>query len=281
MTVSLALGTFDGLHKGHRAVLSAALTAKADRKVALCFSSPPKLPDTPPLMTPGQKKTELLALGFDEVVLLDFAAEKDRSAKDFLENLINTYDVKSLSCGFNYRFGKGASGDTALLAAFCEEHGIDLSVAAPVMYEEEPISSSRIRAALTAGDGASATAMLGAPYAVTATVLHGDARGRTIGYPTVNQQPSGVLLPRFGAWRTAVILDGKEYPSLTNVGFRPSFPTEKPGMETYILHYSGDLYGKTVTVAFYEYLRGEQTFSSVEDLAAAIGADVARCEAGQ
>lgn len=278
MTVSLALGTFDGIHAGHRAVLSAALNANADRKVVLAFAHPPKTErGAKALMTPEQKQEQLLALGFNEVVLLDFAAVKDQPAEEFLNYLVKTYEVKALSCGFNYRFGKGASGDTALLAAFCNKHGIRLSVAEPVLFEGAPISSSRIREALEKGNAAEAAAMLGKPYAITANVLHGDARGRTLGFPTVNQQPS-TLLPRFGVWHTETVVEEKRYRSLTNVGFRPSFPTEAPGMETYLLDYNGDLYGKTVSVAFLDYLREERKFSSAEDLIAAIRADVAQCE---
>lgn len=280
-TVSLALGTFDGLHLGHMAVLDGALSAPADIKLAVTFSRPPKSyfsSEVFPLMSEKEKNERLEALGFC-VVSLDFARVREQSPEEFLCGLFDEYDIKYVSCGFNYRFGRNGAGDVGMLEDYSAKRGARCRVSLPVMNGGEPISSSRIRQALGSGDIVSANAMLGRSYSLTATVVHGDARGRTIGFPTVNQTPDGELAPvRNGVYRSVTEIDGKKYGSVTNIGIRPSFCTEHIGWETHIFTYSGDAYGKTVTVYLKEFIRPEQKFGSLDELKAAIEKDKEICE---
>ena len=274
--VVLTFGTFDGVHLGHRAVLKTAAETGL-RPVAVTFSTVPR--GDAALMTANEKVAALKECGMDEVVLLDFESVKDMTAEDFLTKLFAEYAVKAAVCGFNFRFGKGGVGDTAFLSDFCRKKGALCTVCTPVCVGGEPISSSRIRNALSCGDMTEATQLLGRPYTLTLPVIHGDARGRTMGFPTINQHPhEHLLLPKFGVYRSETEIDGKCYRSMTNLGFRPSFETETPFAETHLFDFSGDVYGKTVTVSLMQFIREEKKFSSTEELKAAIRADIKSCQ---
>ena len=275
MKTALALGTFDGVHKGHRAVLS---LPSGYKKTAVVFILPPKsvLSGKPQsIMTAEDKFRVIKSLGIDEIFPLNFAEIKDMPAEDFLSFLKEKFSPEYISCGFNYRFGRDAAGDTALLRKFCDENGIFLNCCEPVCADGEPVSSTRIRGLLEKGDIAGANRLTAVPFSYTAEVITGDRRGRTIGFPTINQKYPDELLPvRFGVYKSKVILGGDMYDGITNIGIRPTWQTDYIISETYIKDFSSDVYGKTVTVMPLKFVRGEVVFSSAEELKKQIQSDM-------
>ena len=196
-------------------------------------------------------------------------------AGDFLLFLKEKFSPEYISCGFNYRFGRDAAGDTALLRKFCDENGIFLNCREPVCADGEPVSSTRIRGLLEKGDIAGANRLTAVPFSYTAKVITGDRRGRTIGFPTINQKYPDELLPvRFGVYKSKVILDSGEYNGITNIGIRPTWQTDYIISETFIKDFSSDVYGKTVTVMPLKFVRGEVVFSSAEELKKQIQSDM-------
>ena len=274
-TAAIALGTFDGIHKGHYSVLRGALDFCADIKVVVTFAVPPMRAGAGLVMPESVKERLLTEMGFDEILLLDFPKVRDMSPEEFLQMIFERYNVVAVSCGFNHRFGKKASGDTKLLEEYCKKTNAACLVHEPVLYENEPISSSRIRAEIESGNMQKAADMLGFDYFIEAPVVSGDARGRQMDFPTANQLPSTDLaLPKFGVYKTVTEIDGVNYPSITNIGIRPTYKSKHPIAETHIIGFSGDLYGKTVKVSFKKFIRDEKKFSSLDEVAEQIKKDI-------
>ena len=275
MKTALALGTFDGVHKGHRAVLS---LPSGYKKTAVVFALPPKSAlsgKRQSIMTAQDKFKVIKSLGIDEIYPLDFSDIKDMTAENFLLFLKNEFSPEYISCGFNYRFGKDAAGNTGLLQKLCDENGIFLNCCEPVCVGGEPVSSTRIRGLLEKGDIAGGNSLMAVPFSYTAEVITGDKRGRTIGFPTINQKYPKELLPvRFGVYKSKVILDSAEYDGITNIGIRPTWQTDYIISETYIKDFSSDVYGKTVKVMPLKFVRGEVVFSSAEELKKQIQSDM-------
>lgn len=275
MKTALALGTFDGVHKGHRAVLELPPEYK---KIAVVFPLPPKaalLGEPIALMTPEDKCRVLKSIGTDEVFKLDFGKVRNMPPYNFLKFLRDTFSPDYISCGFNYRFGKNASGDTALLSEFCKENGITLKVCEPVTADGETVSSTEIRAFLKSGEPEKANSLMTEPFSYTAPVIKGDERGRTLGFPTANQKYPEVLIPvRFGVYKSSAVINGKAYSAITDIGVRPTFKTDYIISETFIKDFSADIYGREMTVSLLGFIRGEIKFSSAEELAAQIKKDI-------
>lgn len=275
MKTALALGTFDGVHKGHRAVLELPPEYK---KIAVVFPLPPKaaLSGEPiALMTPEDKCRVLKSIGTDEVFMLDFGKVRNMPPYNFLEFLRDTFSPDYISCGFNYRFGKNASGDTALLSEFCKENGIAFKICEPVTADGETVSSTEIRAFLKNGEPEKANRLMTEPFSYTAPVIKGDERGRTLGFPTANQKYPEVLIPvRFGVYKSSAVINGKAYSAITDIGVRPTFKTEYIISETFIKDFSADIYGREMTVSLLGFIRGEIKFSSAEELVAQIKKDI-------
>lgn len=275
MKRAIALGTFDGVHKGHRAVLS----LPADmQKTAVIFAQPPKalLSGEPSsIMTAEDKCAALKKIGIDEVFTLDFNRVKDMPPADFLIFLKEKFAPDLISCGFNYHFGKNAAGNTDMLRDFCRQNGIEFNCHCAACEGGEPISSTRIREHLKNGEIEAANDLLTFPFSFTAEVISGDRRGRTIGFPTINQKYPSELIPlKFGVYRSKIIADGSEYEGITNIGIRPTFKTDYIISETYIIGFSGNLYGKSVKIEPLKFVRGEVKFSSVDELKRQIAADI-------
>lgn len=274
---ALALGTFDGVHIGHLSVINAAVLSGYN-SVAVAFPVPPRCTlsgNTELLTTPFEKNEILRAARVNRVHFLDFESIQNIEPEDFLLFLKSTFNPALISCGFNYRFGRGGKGDTALLERFCSENGIVLSVAEAVKTGEQIVSSTLIRDLLKKGDIKSANRFLSCPFGFSAEIIHGDKRGRTIGFPTVNQYyPEIKAGVRYGVYKSRITVDGKTYDGITNVGVRPTFQLEKVMAETFILDFTGEIYGKIADVRLLEFLREEQLFSSVEELKAAIEKDI-------
>ena len=278
MKTALALGTFDGLHDGHRAVLEAVLPYNS---IAVSFRLPPKavLSGAPKLlMTPADKLRSLKKLGIKNVELLDFEEVRSLEATEFLDMLVHRFSPKLISCGYNYRFGKNAAGDTRLLKEYCKEKGIDFVCHDCVCSADgTPISSTALRTMLKNGELQKANSHIYGGFSFSAPVLHGDERGRTIGFPTINQKYPDVLVPiKFGVYAVKVIIEDEEYNGIANIGVRPTWKTEHIMSETYIENFSGDLYERLVTVKPLAFLRGETVFSSVDELKSTIINDIDR-----
>ena len=277
---AIALGTFDGLHLGHIEVLNH-ICKSGYEPLALTFDTPPKMTDSKSfglILTPDAKKRILLKKGI-KAKALDFKEIKNFSPTDFLNMLLEKYNPALISCGFNFRFGKDAAGDGELIKSFCDKNFIKCSISNPVLEGGEPISSTRIRKAIEGGDIASANKMLGRPFSFTNTVIHGDRRGRTIGFPTINQKyPSELIVPRFGVYSGYAKIDNKQYNCIINIGKRPTFATDYIISESHLLDFDDDIYGKEVTICLTSFLRDEVKFNGIEELKNAIAADKKKAE---
>lgn len=275
MKTAIALGTFDGLHEGHRAVLEKILPFYS---IAVTFKLPPKAVITGKpqlLILPQERKKRLCDFGINQVVMQDFDDVRNIDALDYLKNLRDKYHPSLIACGFNYRFGKNALGDSGLLQKFCNDNNIEFCCVPPQCDGDKVISSTVIRDYIKNGNVKKASSLLYGGFGFMSTVLHGDARGRTIGFPTANQAyPELLVKPKFGVYISKVTVDGNEYKAITNIGLRPTFKTEKIGCETYIKGLSKDLYGKEVKIELLDFVREEKKFDSVEQLETAIKKDV-------
>lgn len=275
MKTAIALGTFDGLHKGHRAVLELPQDMK---RIAVVFDKPPKsvISGSPmAIMSPEDKRRALTELGIDEVFFLSFDKVRDMSCEEFFEFIKKSFSPSLISCGFNYRFGKNALGNTELLRKLCSSNGIELKCTSPVTVDGFEISSTEIRRLLERGEIERANKLLYKSFSYTAEVVAGDKRGRTLGFPTVNQKYPDYLIPiKFGVYKSKLFFDNAEYDGITNIGIRPTWQTDYIICETYIKNFSGDLYGKSITVTPVSFVRGERKFSSPEELVKQIKADM-------
>ena len=277
----LALGMFDGVHVGHRALLSQAAAAARSlsaQTVAFTFTDAPgkllHLPVTS-LSTPSQRTQWLLEAGADRVDMVDFTRDfADLSPEDFVGYLQARYDIAALAAGFNYTFGRQGAGTAETLRQLGERHGFQVLIAEPVLVAGEPVSSTRIRSMIGRGDMGAARALLGRPYTLLGQVVSARHIGRTLGYPTANLTAGEQLLPRDGVYATYAMLNGVPHPAVTNVGRNPTVAGEQRTVETYILHEELSLYGAELSVAFLSRLREERTFPSLEALSRQIGRDV-------
>jgi riboflavin kinase/FMN adenylyltransferase len=265
----VAIGTFDGVHRGHQAVIEGADTVLTFDPHPLEVIHPAALPKL--IMPFGVKRDVIEGLGVRELVVIPFDHEfATRTAEEFIEQvLIGRLGAERVSVGENFRFGARAKGDPAMLSARPE---FETRVVPLVEVDGETVSSTRIRALLAAGDMEAARHCLGAPFMVEGTVVTGDQRGRELGFPTANIVPDDrLVIPGYGVF--AAFADG--VPAAVNVGVRPTFDSGRGVLiETYLIDRSEDLYGRTLRVAFVERLRGEKRFPSVEDLIAQMRIDV-------
>lgn len=283
----LCLGNFDGVHRGHAALIEATVRqakalrgeAPAVRAGAWCFAVPPRrylTGEAPAQITSLREKLDLMAdLGLDYAYLGDFTALHALTPKQFMEQILQDQcHCISTVCGFNHRFGNGGGGLPSDLEAVFGTRALVLS---PVndMGQGVVISSSHIRSLLLEGRMEEAVCLLGHPFLLRAPVVHGKALGRTIGLPTVNQYfPAAHLIPAHGIYATRVKVGEGSYIGVTNVGRRPTVKDgDRINCETHILNFNGSLYGETVTVEFYAKLRDEKKFDGLTQLTNAIRAD--------
>lgn len=276
---AIALGTFDGLHTGHIAVLKKALESKY-QPIVVTFQKPPKMflgKKAELLLSPIVKKELLENMGFSRVHFIDFEQFIDMQPVAFLEYLKREFNCKFISCGFNYRFGKNGVGDTKLLSTFCQQNSIEFYVTDAVIYEGQPVSSTGIRQALEDGNVENYKLLCDRYFSFSGEVIHGEQRGRTIGFPTVNQlYPENMAAVKRGVYKTLITIDGITYNSLTNIGVRPTFLTDKILCETFILNFDSEIYGKIATVQLLKFIRGEKKFESLGQLKNAIQNDLSQ-----
>jgi riboflavin kinase/FMN adenylyltransferase len=289
----VAMGNFDGVHLGHRAVIEGALRmARAHGRPALAVTFEPHprrffSPSSPQFrLTDEVGKLRLLAgTGLSGAVVMTFdKARAETSAQDFIHHdLIERLGVSGIAVGYDFHFGKGRAGSPSLLVSEAPRLGIEVDVQAHVDIAERPVSSSAIRMALAEGQIEDATAMLGGPWFVTGEVIHGEKRGRDLGYPTANIRldkncglKHGIYAVRVGRGegKDAVRLDG-----VASFGRRPTFDNGAPLLEIFLFDFDGDLYGSSLDVAFIGFLRDELKFDSVEALMRQMDDDSARARA--
>ena len=264
---AVALGAFDGIHIGHRKLIEKAVSYAHSKGGKVCVFTFDTLPSGAKYINSTETRDRILkGMGVDYLYVQHFDNNfKTLSAQDFMEKYLA--DAGFISVGFNFRFGYGRSGDTAVLGEFCKKNRINLNVEPPVMYKNEPVSSTRIRKCVENSEFDSACDMLGRYYGICGTVVHGNEIGRTIGFPTANMSVcADALLPADGVYITAADVGGKIYKSFTNYGPKPTFGDSKKVLETNIFDFDGDLYGRNITVYFLERIRDITAFSSAEEL---------------
>ena len=270
----VAIGTFDGVHMGHREVIRGNDTVLTFDPHPLAVISPDARPKL--LMAHSIKRDLIAGLGVGELVVIPFDRDfADHSAEDFVERvLIGQLGARSVSVGENFRFGKGARGTAEFLSSY---DAFETRVVPLVGVAGETVSSSQIRGLVAAGEVGKAARFLGGPYLLEGEVVHGDKRGRELGMPTANIVPDPLLVaPGHGVY--AGWAHG--YPAAINVGVRPTFETGRGLLiEPYLIGFEGDLYGDTLRIAFVERMRGEQRFESAEALVDQMHKDVARAQA--
>ncbi len=280
---AVALGTFDGLHLGHMAVIRAALAASGTTPEALLFDTHPlealRGQAPPALLTAAQRLDMLEALGVRGVTVR-FAEIRDMSPETFVRAILrDRLGASRVFCGGNYRFGRGGAGTAETLTALCAREGIAVSTVPAVLWGGALISSTRIREALSRGDVPEANAMLGRRFGYAFPVAHGDARGHSLGFPTANQHfPAGFCIPRHGVYASTATVGGRLYPAMTNIGVRPTVDGTRARSETHIFGFSGDLYGISVPVALLRFVRDERRFDSLDALIRQMTCDRAVCE---
>jgi riboflavin kinase/FMN adenylyltransferase len=281
----VALGNFDGFHLGHQAVVGEAIAwARAEGRPSVVATFDPHpvrhfRPDTPPfrLTTLEQRQELFLAAGATAMLVFHFGGElAGTSAEDFVRVLLHQrIGAAGVVTGEDFTFGKARGGNRAVLASLGAECGIEARAVAPVMEGGAPVSSSRIREALQAGDCDTATRLMTRPFAIRGVVQHGDKVGRTIGYPTANLGLENYLRPRFGIYAVTgrLLAGGEELKGAANIGVRPTFDPPKELLEPYFFDFSGDLYGQEIEVGFHRFLRPEAKFDSLDALTAQMARD--------
>ena len=282
----VAIGNFDGVHRGHRAVIGAALKrarALGRKAAALTFTPHPRLFLRPQetlfqLSSERDKLRLLAATGLDGAIVMTFdAALAATPAEDFVTKILaGALGIGGAAIGFDFHFGKNRGGSPAFLAAQGEHLGIAVDIVPPLEDEGTPVSSGSVRAALAAGRVVEAAELLGAPWFVSGDVIHGDKRGRELGYPTANLRLDPSCGLKHGIYAVRVDIAGKRHDGVASFGRRPMFDDGAPLLEVFLFDFDGDLYGRTIDVAFIGWIRHEQKFESIEALKQHMAADAAQ-----
>jgi riboflavin kinase/FMN adenylyltransferase len=284
----LALGNFDGFHLGHQRVVAEAVEwarAEGRRAIVATFDPHPVrhfAPHVPPfrLTTLDQREDLFAAAGADAMLVFAFDGELAATpAEAFVGDLLARHlGAAGVVTGEDFTFGKDRGGNVALLASEGAKHGIAARAIGPVSLGALPVSSSRVRDALKAGDCEIATQLMTRPFAIRGVVQHGDKRGRAIGYPTANLELGSYLRPRYGIYAVTgrVLETGEMLKGAASLGIRPQFEPAREWLEPYFFDFAGDLYGREIEVALHHFLRPEAKFDSVEALTAQMAEDCAR-----
>ena len=272
----VTLGKFDGLHTGHQMLLNHVLELKKQgyQSVMFTFSLHPynlfSEREIKLIYTSEEKYYQLKKMGFDVLIAYPFTRETAAlKPQDFIKNiLVEQLDAKVIVVGTDYCFGKDRKGNVAMLKEYAPKYGYEVYTYEKFSYKEQVVSSTRVRDELAKGDMEEVEKLLGRPFSVRGEVVHGRRLGRTFGMPTINiQPPEEKLLPPNGVYASTMMIDGVKRYGVTNIGLTPTVGAEpRPGVETYIMDFSGDLYGKKVEVNLHTYMRTEMKFDTIEDL---------------
>ena len=279
----MGLGNFDGLHRGHFKIIERVRRGAAEHggtPMAMTFDPhPPRVlrPDKAPklLMTKPQRLESLHRAGISCVAVVRFTRELSEWDPEMFTRtvLVDWLRVSEVWVGANFLFGHGRSGNFTVLRALGQQYGFRADKIDPVRYKDFVVSSTRIRRLVSEGRVDEAGALLGHPYFIDGTVVAGRRRGREIGFPTANLQTANELIPPHGVYATTTTIDGVVHAGITNVGVRPTFGEDALTVETHLLRYSGDLYGRSVRLGFVQRVRDERQFPDVDALREQIEAD--------
>lgn len=285
---AVTVGNFDGVHVGHRELVSVANRWAArvgGKTVAVTFDPPPVALLNPaamklPLSTLGDRIEWLTNAGADHVLVLKTdAGLLSLSPEAFFEDvLVGLLESRAIIEGYNFRFGRARTGDTNTLHTLCTQANIAFEEVPPKIVAGETVSSSRVRSALVAGDVALASELLGRSYSIRGNVITGAKRGRTIGFPTANLAHIETLLPKDGVYAVRVLFNGKQYTAAANIGPNPTFGESAQKVEIHVIGFTGDLYDTTMTVDFMARLRDTRPFANVGELVEQLKQDVARAK---
>ena len=270
---AVAVGGFDGVHIGHRAMI-VSLVNEAKRhsvpSVVFTFDAEDSPKSESSLLATDEKKNLLLAsLGVDIVISVPFSEIRSMQAGDFVQSVfVDLLKAKSIVCGYDFRFGNNREGDVSFIKSLLSESGVTFITPNAVVLDGVPISSTLIRAHIANGDFEKANALLGYSFSFSGEVIHGRRLGRELGFPTINQKyPEHLAMPRFGVYAVKCSVDGKIYGGVANVGVKPTVGQEDmPLCETYLFDYSGDCYSSIAETEFVAFIREEKRFSSLDEL---------------
>ncbi len=278
---SVAVGLFDGVHKGHKAVIENAVDFARKNNISsavFTFKNDSLKISEEKILTEEQKTNFLKKLSVDEILSVDFSDVKNLSPKEFVtEILIGKLGAVNISCGGDFRFGKDAVGNAVSLSEIAKSYGISVEIIDEVLYHNDrKISSSEIRELIKSGDIKTANEMLGYNFKIENFVEFGNRIGRTINFPTVNQKFSfGQIIPKFGVYISKVKFNGESFAGVTNIGVKPTVSDVKiPLAETHIIGFNGDIYGEKISVELVDFIRAEKKFESLEELKLQIKKDV-------
>ena len=271
----VALGRFDGVHIAHRSLIERAREEKQRRNDGTLLGVFTFYDALKGDITTFREKAEIFeSLGVDCLFVAHFDSIRDLSPSEFFDTLLKRMGAVYLTCGFNYRFGRGASGNTETLEKLCKERNIGCFVSERIIFEGVTVSSSYVRELIASGDTEKAAKILTSPFSVEGKVERGYMRGREMGFPTLNiKYPSEKISLCSGVYLTLSTYDRKEYFGITNVGRNPTLPKDELMSETHILGEIGDIYGKTVKVAFLKRIRSERKFADLSELSLQIESD--------
>ena len=276
-----ALGFFDGVHLGHQALLKECCQMAEQQEARACaitFLQHPQalFLEKPPLLLTADRDRDTLLRRYGIGPIFKYPVTREVMStpwQDFLEELLSC-DIVGFVCGHDFRFGHRGEGNAEKLAQFCKEKGLSCVIVPEQIVEGIRVSSTHIRSLIEAGDMENAAKFLGHPHILSGNVVPGRQLGRTIGIPTANILiPEGVAVPRLGVYACECAIDGRKYTAVTNIGSRPTVGGHQTRAESWILDFEGDLYGRTLTLEFYKFLRPEQKFPSLEELRAQIRQD--------
>ena len=280
----LTIGNYDGLHLGHRRIIERIQEKAFDlngTSMLMTFHPHPLTILRPDkfigLITPLHVKKRLIEeAGIDVLIIIPFTDDfRHITPEAFVDNLlVKKLGIKGLIVGYDFKFGKEGKGNVEYLAFHSTEYGFFFEIQGAITFDGEKVGSNRIRKMIQEGDVGKAALHLDRPYMIEGTVVKGEGRGRTIGFPTINLKTEFPLIPKRGVYITDVDVGGKRYPAVTNIGYNPTFDGQSLTIETYILDFSGDLYDRNIALYFLERVRDEVRFSSVDELKERIWKDV-------
>jgi len=287
---AVTVGNFDGVHLGHRALVAAAARRAhhlGGPAVAVTFDPPPyqvlvpDAPPRPPLTTVADRADLLRAAGADRVIVYrpDRVLLALPPAAFVRDVLLGQLGATAVVEGYDFRFGRGRVGDTALLRELCAAAGVGFEEVPPLTDADGPVSSSRVRAALLGGNVEAAAALLGRAFRVAGTVVTGARRGRTLGFPTANLGDVPTVLPGTGVYAVRAVVGGATWPAAANVGPNPTFGEDARKVEVHLIDFAGNLYGAVLSVEFVAKLRDTRPFGGAAELAAQLGRDVVAARA--